>query len=304
MGPRKSIAVLLAAVVLIAMPVISREALAQEVGTATAVNPVSHGAKPGADLVALSVGARIVHKERIETTPSGTVQLLFLDKSTLSIGPNTNLLIDEFVYNPSAGTGHMVTSLAKGAFRYVGGMVSHQGDTTFKTTAAVIGIRGATVTVIHGPNGTRVINHYGVITIHNGCGTVVIRRSGFAVTVLDWNTCPGEPQRVTAAEIAQYLTMLTSRPGQDGGVPGFNNALLDRFGVGGLQGVIGPDTPLPTGNGESNAFQIIIQATRQGTGRAQPPPPPTPPPPPPPSPPSPPSTPTTTPAQMQRPPLR
>jgi hypothetical protein len=272
MGPRKSTAVLLAAIALTTMAALTQEVLAQEVGTATAVNPVSHSARPGADLVALTVGARIVHKERIETTPSGTVQLLFLDKSTLSIGPNTKLLIDEFVFNPRAGTGHMVTSLAEGAFRYVGGMVSHQGDATFKTTAAVVGIRGATVTVIRGPNSTRVINHYGVITIHNGCGTMVIRRSGFAVTVLDWNTCPGEPQRVTAAEIAQYLTMLTSRPGQDGGVPGLNNVLLDRFGIGGLQGTIGPDTPpVRTGDGESNAFQIIIQATQNGTGRGQPP---------------------------------
>ena len=266
MGPRKTMAVLLASAALATVP-----AVAQEVGTATAVNPLSHGAAPGAGLVALTVGARIVHKERIETTSSGTVQLLFLDKSTLSIGPNANLLIDEFVFNPSTGTGHMVTSLAQGAFRYVGGMVSHQGEATFKTSAAVIGIRGGTATIMHGPHGTRVINHFGVITIRNGCGRVVIRRSGFAVTVLDWNTCPGEPQRVTEAEIAQYLTMLTSKPGQDGGVPGLNNVRLGEFGIGAVQGTIGPDTPpVLTGNGESTAFQIIIQATQHGTGRGQP----------------------------------
>src|SRR5262245_32916180 len=75
-------------------------ALAQQVGTATAVNPTSESTKPGATTISLTVGANIVHKERIHTTPSGSVQLLFLDKSTLSIAPNTNLLIDEYVYNP------------------------------------------------------------------------------------------------------------------------------------------------------------------------------------------------------------
>jgi hypothetical protein len=133
MGPRKTIAVLLAGTALTTLP-----ALAQEVGTATAVNPASHGTPPGADLVALTVGTRIVHKERIQTSPSGTVQLLFLDKSTLSIAPNTNILIDEFVFNPNAGTGHAAITLAQGAFRLVGGLVSHQGEATVTTAAAVI----------------------------------------------------------------------------------------------------------------------------------------------------------------------
>jgi FecR protein len=291
MDPRKSIAVLLAGTALTALP-----AGAQDVGTATAVNPLSQGTLPGANLVALTVGARIVHKERIQTTPSGTVQLLFLDKSTLSIGPNTNMLIDEYVFDPRAHTGHMVMNLAEGALRLVGGLLSHQGEALVATPAAAIGIRGGTATVSHHRRkGTRVINHYGILTIRNGCGTIIIRRPGFAVWIPDWNTCPEEPQRVTEAEIAQYLRMLTSGPGQNGGVAGLNNVPITGFGIGGLQGTIGPNTPsVPNGTGESNAFQLIIQATQHATGRGQPPlsPPPLSPPPvssppvsPPPSPP-------------------
>ena len=278
MDPRKSIAVLLAGTALTALP-----AGAQDVGTTTAVNPLSQGTLPGANLVALTVGARVVHKERIQTTPSGTVQLLFLDKSTLSIGPNTNMLIDEYVFDPKAHTGHMVMNLAEGALRFVGGLLSHQGEALVATPAAAIGIRGGTATVSHHRRkGTRVINHYGILTIRNGCGTIIIRRPGFAVWIPDWNTCPEEPQRVTEAEIAQYLRMLTSGPGQNGGVAGLNNVPITGFGIGGLQGTIGPNTPsVPNGTGESNAFQLIIQATQHATGRGQPPlsPPPLSPPP-------------------------
>jgi hypothetical protein len=110
MGPRSSITVLLLIFALAAVP-----AAAQQVGTATAVNPTSETTPPGATTVALTVGARIVHKQRIHTTPTGTVQLLFLDKSTLSIAPNTSLLIDEYVYDPNSGSGHMLTSLTEGA---------------------------------------------------------------------------------------------------------------------------------------------------------------------------------------------
>jgi hypothetical protein len=92
----------------------------QQVGTATAVNPVSESTPPGGATDKLTVGARVVHKERIHTSPSGSAQLLFLDKSTLSIAPNTNLVIDEFVYNPAANSGHMLTRLAQGTLQYIG----------------------------------------------------------------------------------------------------------------------------------------------------------------------------------------
>jgi hypothetical protein len=77
-------------------------ALAQQVGTATAVNPVSESTPPGGSTDKLTVGARVMHNERIHTSPSGSAQLLFLDKSSLSIAPNTNLMIDQFVYDPVA----------------------------------------------------------------------------------------------------------------------------------------------------------------------------------------------------------
>jgi hypothetical protein len=50
-------------------------------------------------------------------------------------------VIDSFVYDPDTGIGQMVTSLAKGALRFVGGELSHQGAATLKTPVATIGIR-------------------------------------------------------------------------------------------------------------------------------------------------------------------
>ena len=188
MAPHKMVAILLATAL-----VMAPAALAQQVGTATAVNPETDSTPPGGSTVALTVGAKVVHKERIHTTPSGSVQLLFLDKSSLSIGPNTSILIDEFVYDPSSGNGHMVVQLTEGAMRYVGGQLSHEGAVTISTADATIGIRGGTATVIQGPNGTEVINHYGTITISNGTGTITITRPGFTVTITGWNVPLGQP---------------------------------------------------------------------------------------------------------------
>ena len=269
MTPRGSLVAVLTAASLAAAPALlagSVPVSAQQVGTATAVNPTTESTPPGSGTTTLTVGAHVVHKERIHTTPSGSVQLLFVDKSTLSIAPNTSLVIDEYVYDPNSNSGHMLTNLAEGALRFVGGALSHQGEASITTQDAAIGIRGGTVTVVHGQNGTKVIDHFGVITVHNGAGTVTLSRPDFFVTVANWNTPPSEPQRIPATEIAYLLRLLTSKPGQNAGVTGLTDATIGVCGLGTLPSFNCPTTPWnPTGTAQTNASQTITQGTQFGT---------------------------------------
>jgi hypothetical protein len=250
-------------------------AIAQQVGTATAVNPNSESTPPGGSTITLKVGSRILHKERIHTSPTGSVQLLFVDQSTLNIAPNTNLLIDEFVYDPASGSGHMLTKLTQGTLQYIGGKLSHQGAVTIDTPAATIGIRGGTATVDHGTNGTHAININGTLTIVNGGGSIVVYRPGFVVTVLNWNTPPGQPARVTAEQVIHYIEYLSSKFGQNGGVGGLNNGnVIELAGCGTASTLPCPQPPwLPTNGGEDDALQIIIQSTQRATQPTPPPPP-------------------------------
>jgi hypothetical protein len=272
MVPWKTAALLLAGATLIASP-----AAAQEVGTATAVNPTSESTPPGGATQTLTIGAHIIHKEHIHTSPSGSVQLLFLDKSSLSIAPNTSIVIDEFVYDPNSGKGHMLTTLTQGALRYVGGELSHQGEATIQTANAAIGIRGGTTTVGQGSGGTTVIDHFGVITIanlatKNGNDPIIITMPGYEVTITGWNIPPGQPTRVTDAEILHYLALLTSTPGQHGGGPQFSS--FGNLACGGPGQAACPVPPwFSTNTGQDNANQIIVQGAHFGTGQTPPPPP-------------------------------
>src|ERR1700675_1367386 len=207
-------------------------AFAQQVGTATAVNPLSESTPPGGATAPLVVGAHIVHKERVHTTPAGTAQLLFTDKSSMSIAPNTDIVIDEYVYDPNAQNGHMLVSLTKGALRFVGGQLSHQGAATITTSAANIGIRGGTATIIQGPNGTKVINSSGIMTITNGAGTFILQRSDFGALIANWNTPIQDLGRIPPGDVAFYQAHTTSAPGQNGGVPGFTGANIGHCGIG------------------------------------------------------------------------
>lgn len=166
---------------------------AQEIGAAGAVNPATAGTPPGRPTRVIELGARVIHKERIQTTSGGSVQLIFLDKTTLNVGPNSDLVIDEFIYDPSRGAGQMAVSMTKGVLRFVGGNISHAGNASVKTPAATLGIRGGVATIKHqpcgvppaagqgllvpdAPCGTRAINHFGVMTVSTAVGTEIIRR--------------------------------------------------------------------------------------------------------------------------------
>jgi FecR protein len=257
---------------------VATSASAQQVGTATAVNPLSESTPPGGTTAPLVVGAHIVHKEKVHTTPAGTVQLLFTDKSTMSIAPNTDIVIDEYVYDPNAKSGNMLVSLTKGTLRFVGGQLSHQGEATITTSSANIGIRGGTVTVIQGPGGTKVVNHFGIITITNGAGTFLLTRSDFGALILSWNTLIQDLGRIPTADVAFYQAHTSSTPGENGGVPGFTGANIGHCGLGSVQSANCPQVPwMPSDGGQLDATQILGNATNFGAGQNNPPPPPPPP---------------------------
>ena len=187
---------------------------AQTVGAAGAVNPQAQSGNR-----VLQVGSNIIFRERISTSTSGSTQVIFIDKTTLSIGPNSNILVDEFVYNPNTGSGRMTVTLTKGAMRMVGGNVTHTEGATIKTPLAVIGVRGGVAAVKHDAKvGTQVINLHGTVTMTSGGVPVTISRSGFGASVSPGGAAPTLPAPVPQAEIAALNQQLTSQPTQSGGV--------------------------------------------------------------------------------------
>jgi hypothetical protein len=261
MTPAKSLLLSSAAAAALAiMP-----ARAEVVGTAGAVNPASVSVVPAGPTRVIEIGAQVVHRERIRTSGEGSVQLVFIDKTSINIGPNSDLVIDEFVYDPKTSTGRMAATLAKGALRFVGGGASHTGGATLSTPAATIGVRGGVESVAHAADtGTFVVHHFGTATVTTPQGTQTIRRPDFAVRV---NT-QGEatrPARVQPAELAGLAKRLTSAPGQSGGSrrrP--TDALAVELGLG--------TTTAPVPPGSTPSVQTQTVASKTGSKAATPPP--------------------------------
>ena len=169
----------------------------QRVGVNSAVNPIATGTAPGAAPRRLVLGQEVVFNERITTAATGQTQILFVDGSSLTLGPTADMVIDEFVFDPTAGTGKLAASLTRGVFRYVGGKLSKQDNAvTMRTPSATIGIRGGLILIDLALDGTlKVIFGYGAgvtITGLNGIAQT-ITRPGFQVTVAGRGASPTPP---------------------------------------------------------------------------------------------------------------
>jgi hypothetical protein len=245
-------------------------AQAQQVGTASAVNPAAT-----ANLKTITIGQSIAHKERIQTKSSGSVQLLFLDKTSMTIGPNSDLTIDEYVYDPSANTGKLAATLGKGALRFVGGQISHNGDAEIKTASALIGIRGG-VMMTDGKGG--IYSGYGTMTVNSGGQTVTLGAGEFTQTQADGPpTPPGLPP---PGFVQQQIARFQSAVGQTGGAragaaSAANVAAAEHNATGSPGGLVtgsgAPPSPTPPTivqqvNAITSAFTQSIQTSNQAAG--------------------------------------
>ncbi|TXT47430.1 MAG: hypothetical protein FD139_527 [Methylocystaceae bacterium] len=195
-----------------ALALVAGPALADNVGNVGAVNQSAHGTPPGAAKRSLSVGLGVQRRERIETSPYGSAQIVFNDTSTMTVGRNSAVTVDDFVYSQGGG-GQQGVSMAKGVMRFVGGGVSHEGGTKLRTPTASIGVRGGTALVrVGGSCGTLVVHQYGFIDV----GGQALTRPGYGVCAPSGGPV-SEPFLVPPETIAQIVAALESGKGQRGG---------------------------------------------------------------------------------------
>ncbi len=103
----------------------------------------------------VSSGDEIFLGDRIVTGPAGGLQIMLLDGTTFSVGPNSSMVIDEFVYNPAAGTGKITASVTRGTMRLISGRIARQEQEAIqiKLPLATVGVRGSMALFSFGPGG-------------------------------------------------------------------------------------------------------------------------------------------------------
>jgi hypothetical protein len=191
----------------VAMPVSAR------VGVTAAVLPQTDALRPGNPLEPLVLGADIDFNEHIVTAQDGRAQILFLDHSTLNVGPNADVVIDKFVYSPQDESGSLAISATKGVLRYIGGALSkHEDAVKIETPTAIIGIRGGIALVEVAASGaTRATFLYGkemTITGRDGL-SLHLTRPGFTSSVGVGEQHPSPPAKADPVQIATTTAIAT-----------------------------------------------------------------------------------------------
>jgi len=240
-----------------------------KVGITSAVNPQATGTPLGGAPRTLILGKKIFYNERIKTSSDGMVQLLLLDGSAFTIGPNSELRIDKFIYDPRKKTGEMVANFVKGAFRFVGGRLSkNKGGVTIHTSIATLGVRGGVVSGRVDPRGREGNFNFlfgDQMSIGTNCqgGAITsckhvkrVFQNGNTVHVI-----PGgklDLKRTTRRDIAGIQHMLAGKKGRNGGVrrpP--TGQMVARSGIGHQNSARHPTTNAPPSRSAIQATPVV-----------------------------------------------
>lgn len=121
----------------------------QQAGVSAAVRGQVALARESANIVGRQVksGEPIFLGDAITSGANSGLQVMLMDETVFTIGPNSQISIDEFVYDPSTSTGKVTASVAKGVFRFITGKIARKRpeDMTVRLPTATIGIRGTIV---------------------------------------------------------------------------------------------------------------------------------------------------------------
>jgi hypothetical protein len=135
---------LIASILLVVQPAM---ALAQSnIGSATSVRNRVDGVI-GGQTRSLSSGSVVHANELIRSQAESIANLQFVDQSKLSVGPNSQVRLDKFVYDPNRKAGSVVIQAGKGAYRFATG-VQDSKNYEIKTPYATLGVRGTVLEIV------------------------------------------------------------------------------------------------------------------------------------------------------------
>lgn len=132
----------------------------------------------------LMVNDGVFQDERVATESNSASEIVFRDGTTISLGPDSEVFLDRFVFDPNAGQGGALAMRAvRGVFRFVSGTMSGRAYSV-ETPTATIGIRGTDFSCRVGGGGLSCMVHAGAIDITDkGSGRTYSVERGASQTV-------------------------------------------------------------------------------------------------------------------------
>jgi len=169
---------------------------------------------------ALEKDSDIMFKDNV-ITGKGNIGITFVDDTNVAVSPQSKLVIDEFIYDPSApSASKLVMNIAAGTVRYASGNIAHldNQNVDIRTPTAKILVRGTAFSMTVDEIGQSLIillpnvdGTVGEIAVESDIGQVVLNRAFQATTVGSREQKPSAPKILDLTE-SMINNMLIIRP--------------------------------------------------------------------------------------------
>jgi len=214
----------LALVLAAAFALISRtKVLAQvvDIGSITELNGITRVVrdKPYESAIDFSLNSM----DRLETA-KGRMGVTFRDETTIRLTEHSNVIIDDFVFDPNPSKSSMALNFVKGTGRFISSKKPRipKDNITIRTHSAVVGIRGTDFTITVKETGESLIillpdetgEASGEIIVYTALGEVVLNKPYEATTVYNLES-PPTPSVILDLTLNQIDNMLIVNPPQE-----------------------------------------------------------------------------------------
>ncbi len=218
-----------ATVLAMLLPGAAQAALGPQAGVTAAVRGkvlLAEVGRPEAGATAVNDGSEVFLGNAIRSGDASGLQLMLLDQTSVTLGENAEMAVDDFVYDPNSDVARLAVGISRGTFRLVTGAISDidPANTVIRTPTAVIGVRGTILLTRVTPAGSLIAlggpgketdtrDRVGAVEVTTPQGSVVLTRPGFATFVAP-GKAPEAPRPLTDEESASLNGDLSKKAGQ------------------------------------------------------------------------------------------
>ncbi len=164
----------------------------------------------------LKTGDKIYLNETIFSgTESGT-QILLLDQSTFTIGSESEVVMDTFIYDPATNDGKIVASVKQGSLKVISGLISKKNpdSLTVEVPEGTLGSRGTefqtmvskeqTSTLLIGPGKNNTLGlRPGSVLVGNSLGSTLLDNP-YSISTMKKGKAPGQAKKITKNQLKKF----------------------------------------------------------------------------------------------------
>ena len=164
----------------------------------------------------LKAGDKIYLNETIYAAAGSGTQILLLDQSTFTIGEDSEVVMDTFVFDPATNDGKIVASVKQGSLKVISGLISKKNpdSLTVEVPEGTLGSRGTefqtivskgkTDTLLIGPGKNNTLGmRPGSVLVGNSLGQTLLDNP-YSITSMTKGKAPGQARKITKNQLKKF----------------------------------------------------------------------------------------------------